>query len=225
MLYLNHRPWEDTALSGCGIWCLSAWHSASRDGLGLSPCNIPASCPGGHTELPHPYETGFRLLADGLWPPKSTYGPFPLSKVQFGMLCNCFPPGQKFHGGHSSRPWPWCLFILAVCPPPKNSIPCGLSGLSAPPTLPSIMFLLFRNFLLCLASVITAFRHRCLLLGFWFIIGQRGVSSISTLVWTCHRLRQDPNAAQSTTEKSSKSSLLKLLTEVMQHNMMEAGSR
>ncbi len=25
----------------------SGWHSASRDGLGVSPCNILVSCPGG----------------------------------------------------------------------------------------------------------------------------------------------------------------------------------
>ena len=33
--------------SNNGTQCLPAWHSASRVGLGVSPCDILASCPGG----------------------------------------------------------------------------------------------------------------------------------------------------------------------------------
>ncbi len=55
------------------------------------------------------------------------------------------------------------------------------------------LYYLFHYFLLCLASVITVFRHWCLLLRFWFVIGQTllkqwVLSSISTLVWTAGNL-------------------------------------
>ena len=59
-----------------GTQCLPAWHSASKVGLRVSPCDILATCPGGvlvhhvqgvylYVKLPHATETGDRLQPYG----------------------------------------------------------------------------------------------------------------------------------------------------------------
>ncbi len=109
--------------------------------------------------------------------------------LQYKSFCLGRDIMASARAGISQWPWRLCPFILNSVCPSKKFTPCSHRGLLPHLHLPSIILTLFFYFLLCLTSVITVFRHQCLVIGFWYVIDQTllkqwVVSLISTLAWT-----------------------------------------